>query len=165
MSATWKPCPGYEGIYAVSDQGRVMRVAPGKGTRVGRILSPVIDHYGYPFVNLSHRPKKLHQLVCEAFHGPRPSLRHGVAHADGNPRNNRAGNLRWATQRENLADAIVHGTSRRGRSKSALLSDDAARVIKVLLAQGVMQRVIAARYGVARTTINNIAIGKNWRHV
>lgn len=44
---------------------------------------------------------KVHQLVCEAFHG-KPKDGQVVIHKDENALNNRASNLRWGTQKENL---------------------------------------------------------------
>ncbi|WP_208609489.1 HNH endonuclease signature motif containing protein [Streptomyces atriruber] len=54
-----------------------------------------------------------HFLVCVAFHGPRPTASHQVAHGDGDPTNNRPCNLRWATPAENSAGAVRHGTAGR----------------------------------------------------
>lgn len=45
---------------------------------------------------------KIHRLVCEAFHGPPPFPRAVVIHIDENGLNNRPGNLKWGTQKENL---------------------------------------------------------------
>lgn len=45
---------------------------------------------------------KIHQLVCEAFHGPAPFEGAVVMHVDENAANNRPENLKWGTQKENL---------------------------------------------------------------
>jgi len=45
---------------------------------------------------------KIHQLVCEAFHGPRPFPTAVVIHLDEDSTNNKAINLKWGTQKENL---------------------------------------------------------------
>ncbi len=45
---------------------------------------------------------KIHQLVCEAFNGPRPPGHSVVMHIDENAANNRPDNLAWGTQKENL---------------------------------------------------------------
>jgi hypothetical protein len=47
-------------------------------------------------------PRKVHQLVCEAFHGPKPFDAAVVIHKDENALNNRPENLKWGTQKENL---------------------------------------------------------------
>ena len=59
--------------------------------------------------------KFIHNLICEAFHGPRPGgvREFHAAHINGNPLDNRAENLKWATVRENVwEDAVRHGTHR-----------------------------------------------------
>jgi acylphosphatase len=43
---------------------------------------------------------KLHQLIAEAFHGPRPFPDAVVMHVDENAANNRPSNLKWGTQKE-----------------------------------------------------------------
>jgi len=45
---------------------------------------------------------KIHRLVCEAFHGPAPDECDVCLHIDENAANNRADNLKWGTQKENL---------------------------------------------------------------
>ena len=45
---------------------------------------------------------KIHQAVCEAFHGPKPFEKAVVIHKDENALNNRPENLKWGTQKENL---------------------------------------------------------------
>jgi len=47
-------------------------------------------------------PRKVHQLVCEAFHGPKPFEKAVVIHIDEDAHNNRPENLMWGTQKENL---------------------------------------------------------------
>lgn len=46
--------------------------------------------------------RKVHQLVCEAFHGPKPFPNAVVIHKDENGLNNHESNLKWGTQKENL---------------------------------------------------------------
>lgn len=52
---------------------------------------------------------KVHQLVLEAFVGPRPE---GMVtrHLNGDPSDNRLTNLAWGTHAENNADTVQHGT-------------------------------------------------------
>ena len=47
MSEIWKDVIKYEGIYVVSDSGRVKRIAAGMGAIAGRILKPRFDTCGY----------------------------------------------------------------------------------------------------------------------
>lgn len=125
MTEEWRPCPDYP-AYAVSSIGRVKRVMPnGNGLNAGRILSGYDSGHGYRMVKLTnsngHHALTVHRLICRAFHGPPPSGMHQVAHNDGNSRNNRADNLRWATHYENMMDKYIHGTAgigeKNGRAK------------------------------------------------
>ena len=113
MSEQWRPVVGYEGWYEVSDEGRVRRVAPGNGTQAGRVLNQIWDK-GYARVTLSRKGqserRRVHRLVAEAFISHRPG--NVVCHNDGNPANNRVGNLRWDTQLENVRDTLRHGRHR-----------------------------------------------------
>ncbi len=45
---------------------------------------------------------KIHQLICETFHGPKPFPEAVVIHKDEDGLNNEEGNLKWGTQKENL---------------------------------------------------------------
>jgi len=82
MPEQWRPVPGYEGAYEVSDHGRVRSLprrvkAPGGETRwaSGRVLRHSTSE-GYPQVELSRhgrrRSIRVHLLVAEAFLGPCP---------------------------------------------------------------------------------------------
>ncbi|MBC8726059.1 hypothetical protein F6X37_32345 [Paraburkholderia sp. 31.1] len=115
----WKPVVGYEGYYEVSDQGRVRSlsrvVIRANGTRLtmhGRVLALPLTQRGYPSVVLSvdgaKYPRVVHQLVLEAFVGPRPAGAEGC-HGDGDPTNNAASNLRWDSHSANMHDRVAHG--------------------------------------------------------
>lgn len=54
----------------------------------------IVSHQGHTY--------KIAQLVCEAFHGPKPFPEAVTMHMDENATNNRASNLQWGTQKENL---------------------------------------------------------------
>lgn len=116
MSENWKPVLGYEGIYEVSDLGRVQSLPrlDRRRRRVrARVLSITLHPSGHQQVKLSRDgvsvQGKLHQLVLIAFVGPAPTGCE-VLHGDGNPANNSLANLRWGTRSENLLDRVRHGT-------------------------------------------------------
>jgi hypothetical protein len=113
----WLPVPGYEGLYEISDQGRVKSHHT---INRGHILAGSTDRYGYPQVQLSRGGVKLqhkvHRLVCRAFHGEPGSADLHAAHLDGDKTNARATNLCWATRQENEAHKVVHRASREGAS-------------------------------------------------
>lgn len=73
---TWKPIPGYEGLYEVSDQGRVhslARLDRMSNSVTDRILAGGVNAMGYPSVVLCRDGAKkccsIHRLVLEAFVG------------------------------------------------------------------------------------------------
>ena len=117
----WKPVNGYEGIYEVSNHGRVRSVdrtvtySNGQVHRYkGKILrTPLLQQTGYPFVKLSNQGKNqvrtVHSLVAETFIGTRPDGME-VCHNDGDRANNHLDNLRYDTPSENELDKLRHGT-------------------------------------------------------
>lgn len=125
----------------------------------------------YPAGGGKRVSRLVHGLVCEAFHGPRPSPAHQVAHWDGNPTNNTATNLRWATAAENIGDKIRHGRVTRtsgeisGTSKLTATQVNEIRGRWGQLGQGEDQKVMAREYGVSQPTISNIITRKTWSHI
>ena len=103
----WRPVVGYEGLYEVSNMGRIRSVSrtdDANHYRPSKILSPYKNTTGYRTVNLCgkllSKNKSLHTIVAEAFLGPRPE-KLVVDHIDNNPLNNRLDNLQYISQRLN----------------------------------------------------------------
>lgn len=104
------------------------------------------------------------RYVCEVVNGPPPSPEHETAHSCGKGHEGcvNPNHLRWATHQENMQDAIVHGTARRGgRAKNSKFSPADIERIR-LLSKSVSQREIARRYDVAHRTIQRIVKGEQW---
>ena len=106
----WRTIPGFEGCYEASNLGRIKSL-PRTTTR-GGILRPSLAHYGYQSYRLSVRGHKAtyrgHVLVMLAFAGPCPEGME-VCHINGDPGDNRLGNLRYDTHKENMRDIKRHG--------------------------------------------------------
>ena len=121
MKEQWKDIPGYEGKYQVSDQGRVksldrtiVRSTGVKHKIKGRILKPSNPTTDYPTVSLGlNNPKKVHQLVAEAFLDHKPCGHQLVVdHIDHDKTNNKLENLRLTSQRENTSRRKTKGSSK-----------------------------------------------------
>ncbi|WP_225320343.1 NUMOD4 motif-containing HNH endonuclease [Rhodococcus erythropolis] len=123
MNATpveiWRPIPGYEGSYEVSNHGRVRSldhtVVRRNGVNYrhkGGLRSTTPNRTGHLYVILrncgANDRRPVHRLVLEAFTGPSGGM--FACHIDGNPNNNRIENLKWATPQENSEDSLRHGT-------------------------------------------------------
>jgi len=122
MNEEWKPIEGYEGLYEVSNLGRVRslprEVKGHKGTpylRPGCILKNHIDYKGYEYVvltvNAKGIQKKVHRLVAMAFI-PNPDNLPMVNHKDECKANNHVDNLEWCT-------ALYNSNYGTGKSKCA----------------------------------------------
>ena len=111
----WKPIKGLEGLYEVSDTGKVRslpRTTLYKDGRVGihkgRERKQQLNKKGYLAIDLSVESKQVrrlvHRLVAEAFI-PNPDNKEQVNHIDGNKQNNHVDNLEWTTNEENALHA------------------------------------------------------------
>tara|TARA_R110001632_G_scaffold27006_5_gene72752 strand:- start:3316 stop:3810 length:495 start_codon:yes stop_codon:yes gene_type:complete len=100
----WKDIKDYEGLYQISNLGRVKSLKFGKE----RILKGTKDFNGYSIVCLhkdgNQKTKKVHQLVAIAFLGHIPSgMSLVVDHINRIKTDNRLENLQIITNRENLS--------------------------------------------------------------
>lgn len=136
MNEIWKPIEGYEGLYEVSNLGRV-RSLKHKGAGEARILKSMDGCADYSYVTLSKngKPSRLtiHRLVGKAF---LDGWFDGavINHIDHDRKNNVYTNLEWTTQKDNcsplksLCSHVVKLTkgnkSMRNRPVEAIRLDD-----------------------------------------
>lgn len=103
----WKDVPKYEGMYQVSNLGNVRSF---RRSKEPKLLKPGRMPSGHLSVALGrHSSRCVHELVLLAFVGEKPH-KHECRHLNGNPSDNRLENLKWGTRRENILDAVAHGT-------------------------------------------------------
>ena len=102
----WKPIMGYEGLYEVSNLGRVRSLFSNNE----RVLKNVIGSNGYSYVTLSVNNerciKTIHRLVCEAFL-PNPENKPCIDHVNTIRSDNRLENLKWCTHKENINNPLT----------------------------------------------------------
>ena len=157
----WLPIDGYP-LYEVSNLGRVRSNNPnGMPTRSPNgVLRQSKHYFGYPMVGLYANGKSktltVHGLVCAAFHGPKPTPRHEVAHEDGIPANVSAANLSWKLPAENCADKIRHGTHLNSGQFPRTLTDSAGAAVVV---QAQPRRIISLSPGVTESLFAIGAVG------
>ena len=115
----WKPVVGFEGLYQVSNLGRIMSFHKTRG----RILKPYQGGYrkGYLVITLVRDGMKkkelVHTLVLEAFVCKRP-IGYQCNHINSNKQDNRLENLEWVTPKENSEHVIKNlGKRRDGESR------------------------------------------------
>jgi hypothetical protein len=168
----WKPVASL--VWEVSNLGRVRN-------GYGQMLKPNSNgYYGQVALPDPEKPRKqrthhVHKLVCEKFHGPRPSPKHVVRHLNGNPRDCRAENLCWGTQKENIADQKKHGTDQSGsRHSQAKITEESAK--KIMEMYNALPKVngrvphrsldeIAKATGATKNIVKNIVHYGQWGHV
>jgi hypothetical protein len=159
MEEIWKE---YNANYFVSDAGRVKN-------KKGLVIASWLDKDGYPemsvYLGAVKRTTKVHVLVASVFLLKAfPWLQ--VNHKNGVKTDNRAENLEWVTNAENMSHASAHNLLTCGsESHLAILDEVRVTCIKELFAQGLSNVAIAEVYGVGRKCISQIRLGNSWKHV
>lgn len=171
LKEIFKDIKGYEGLYQVSNLGRVRSL---KRRNAGeRFLVLLNGSAGYSQVRLSKngvaKTKNVHCLVAQAFI-PNPKNLPEVNHKKGIKVDNRATQLEWCTSGENAKHAFKIGLrvgpcgEKQGSSK---LNEAQVRVIKHLknIKPKMLQREIAKVFNVTNGAISLIHLGKRWNHI
>lgn len=159
-----------------------------------RQLKPWASSSGYRFVSLRAGGQTIkisvHRLVATVFHGQAPTPGMLVRHLDGDRTNNRATNLAWGSQSENMDDAVRHGTHvsvatpevlprgadhwtalhpervvRGERARHAKLTEEIVRSIRCEHGAGTTYAALGAKYGIDRWTVRSIVKRRTWKHV
>lgn len=175
----WKPVIGFEGIYEVSNKGRVRSLdrsvfikknhknASYNRSKKGAQVKGRPDKDGYLCIYLGYegggRYKKVHRLVAEAF-VKNPQGKKYVNHIDGNKTNNIVENLSWVTAKENTVHALSNGLIKRGKRGPMM---DAAYVVFFRFAanEGINYKKLSDIFGFSRVSIARAASGMKWKSI
>ena len=160
----WLPVVGYEGLYLISDFGRVKSILR---NRV-KLMRPTLRRSGHAYIwlcrNGARKTGSVHQMVAAAFIGPRPPGQI-VRHGPGGVLDNRAVNLSYGTHAQNLGpDKVRDGTDPSGeRNPRTSLTNAEVKHIRQLYAQGdCSQAELAARAGISRSGMAQLLRGATW---
>lgn len=152
MSESWKEIPGYEGLYEVSDRGRVRN-------RHGRVLKQCFDRDGYLMIVLCKKSQlktwKVHRLVMAAFHHLSDL---DVCHINHDKSDNTLTNLMYGTRKENMRQSVTSGWM---PVTNKLTPDEALEIRN----SKDVTRYLARKFGVHRSTVQHIRKGATWKHL
>lgn len=163
MTSEWVTIPGFD-VYEAHPDGRIRRIG-------GNEVKPYISRRnGYAQCSTSIRGKtgtiRWHKLVALAFLGPRPDGMQ-INHKDGCKTNNRAENLEYCTQSQNMKHAYATGLEvplRGEERKHSKLTT--AVVLRIIELEGTATHSkIAAQFGTTRKNVAAIYSGFSWSHV
>lgn len=178
MKERWVAIPGFEGLYEVSDLGRVRsldRVVM-RRTHLGNVhpkrirgqMQTLAKHRsGYELIHLWKENQRhvdtVHAVVLAAFVGPRPEGKDGC-HNNGVRNDNRLANLRYDTRSGNHADKVAHDTHQRGeRSPNARLSNADVHVLRHQR-EGIPKEDLAAEFGLSADHLRKVRSGARRVH-
>ena len=161
----WLPIPGYEGLYLVSDHGRVKQVSS------GRVLKPYKTGRGHLVIYMvdpvrgKGSPLSLARLALSTF-VRKPMGREFAIHLNGDRADNTLENLEWGDRPQ---PRIAPGE---GHWNAKLTEEQVREIRKLGLVEGRERpgsgngsRAVAARYGVSHVTVQRIWRGQIWTHV
>lgn len=161
---------GFEGLYQISNLGRVRSVDrvvfqrhySGCMSRYiyrGKIIKPCNLGNGYLSARLNKQGKPhwilVHRLVGMHFL-EKPEGCDYINHKDFNRSNNRADNLEWCTQSENIQYSYDHGTKIPPHMRNISQYDSNGRLIKIWRSQSDAERGT----GIKQANISKVCLGK-----
>lgn len=150
----WRDISGYEGLYQVSNQGRIKALAKvdsGGKYWPEKIVKPIRQHSGYLHVGLwwggKCKQSRIHRLVAQAFL-PNPENKTHVNHLNEKKDDNRVENLQWATPKENTNyGACIEKRARKKSKKVKRIAADGTEKIYASITAALIDNGISPRNG------------------
>jgi hypothetical protein len=190
MKEVFKDIPNYEGLYQVSNYGRVKglerKVIRSRNpvtfrTNKGRIIKPTTNQSGYLYIGLCKDGKLkvyiLHRLIALTFI-PNPNNKETINHINGIKSDNNINNLEWNTVSENHKHAYKTGLrdsshllgengccTGEKNTNSKLKAFEVKQIKDLLKLKRFTQTEIANLYKIGKTAISDIVNNKRWKHL
>lgn len=173
---TWKDIKGYEGLYSISTNGRVKRLARDRIIATGvnkplkeKEIKTFEGKLGYIHVNLWKNGKmkqhRIHRLIMLA-HTKKPKDKNVINHIDGDKTNNKLQNLEWCTYKENTIHAYKTGLAKGKKgienSQGRLTNEEVISMRKLYSTGNYTQKEIGEIYGISRRHAGDIVNEKRW---
>lgn len=167
-----KDIEGYEGLYAITEDGRVWSHKSQKFRKLGRSRE-------YLQVSLCKdgvtKQIMVHRLVACAY-VDNPENKQTVNHIDGNPHNNHVSNLEWMTMQENnqaawdngqrtLTDKMYESMLKNMEKGRKRLKPETVSKIRELSESGLSNRSVAKMVNVAHSTVGNVVNGTIYQEI
>ncbi len=176
MNEEWKDIIGYEGLYQVSNLGRVkslFRFSKRKNyviTIQEKLLKILNGPKGYNLIRLSRngilKTYRLHRLIAQAFI-PNPENKPEVNHINGNKKDNCVNNLEWVTSAENMQHAHKNNLASKrfgsNNNNTKLLEKDILYIRAIANKKSVKE--LAILFNVNVQAIYKIIKKQTWKHI
>lgn len=160
-----KEVPNFPMYYA-TECGRIISKHRGRL----KFINGKLDKDGYVHIILRkdgvNYYKRLHRVIAETFLYC-DDTSYVVAHIDGDIGNNTKDNLKYCTQKENIADKALHGTKHIGENvHNAKITSEIAMRVKIYLSQNLhTSATIAKILNISKHVVDNIKYKNSWVHI
>jgi hypothetical protein len=172
----WKEVVNFEGLYKVSNLGRVMSIKEQGGYRANMvrpmcrwlIMRASRGTHGYPAVRLMKNKKshllRVHRLVALAFIDNKQG-KPCVNHKDSVRDNNNVKNLEWCTKKENTQHALKKGRLRNVHGRVAKMTEKNVKRLRLYSSHGFTDSLNAYIFNISRENASVIRRRDSWKWV
>lgn len=158
MEEIWKDVVGYEGLYEVSNAGKVRNK--------NKELTQNVSNKGYLYATLCKDRhcvgKRVHRLVAQAFI-PNLENKPEVNHKNNVRTDNRAENLEWMTHTENVKHTVKAG--RHSKGEMVCFSKLDPEKVIFIRKSTLSYKELGKMFGITANTIYAVKKWITWKHV